>query len=66
MGCAMPDRTIGQHLDDTLAQLATKQDLKDAVRELVQVINRNTKELRQDLNRVGIPVRTRPRASGAE
>ena len=72
----MTGPTIGQQLDATLANLATKQDLerfatrdelhavvRAAVQELVQVINRNTEELREDLNRAGFPVRTKARGS---
>jgi hypothetical protein len=100
-GHAMTGPTIGQQLDATLTNLATKQDLerfatkedlerfatkedlknfatkediknfatreelytvvRAAVQELVQVINRNTEELREDLNRAGFPVRTKAR-----
>jgi hypothetical protein len=35
--------------------------VRAAVQELVQVINRNTEELREDLNRAGFPVRTKVR-----
>jgi hypothetical protein len=75
-GHAMTGPTIGQQLDATLANLATKQDLerfatrdelhavvRGAVQELVQVLNRNTEELREDLNRAGFPVRTKARGS---
>ena len=34
-------------------------DHQAAVHELVQVINRNTEELREDLNRAGLQVRTK-------
>ena len=72
----MTGPTIAQQLDATLANLATKQDLecfatrdelhavvRAAVQELVGVINRNTEELREDLNRAGFPVRTKARGS---
>jgi rRNA-processing protein FCF1 len=81
----MTSPTIGQQLDVSLANLATKQDfeyfatkedlknlaareelysvVRAAVQELVQVINRNDEELREDSNRAGIPVRTKARGS---
>ncbi|UEM05564.1 hypothetical protein JL101_009040 [Skermanella rosea] len=41
--------------------------VKAAVQELVQVINQNTDDLCKELNRVGVPVRTRTRhTSSAE
>ena len=41
--------------------------VKAAVQELVQVINQNTDNLCKELNRVGVPVRTRTRhTSSAE
>jgi len=72
----MTGPTIGQQLDAKFEELATKKDLQElrfemhaivkaAVQEIVQVVNRNTDELREDLNRIGIPVRTIPRR-GAE
>jgi hypothetical protein len=99
----MTGPTIGQQLDATLANLATKDDIADlkaamksdmsglkselkadmaglkselkafvtheqlntiikaAVRELVQVINQNTEDLREDLNDAGIKIRTKVR-----
>jgi len=114
---AMTGPTIGQQLDATLTNLATKQDLerfatkddlknfatkddfknfatkdditelkaelkaelksfvthdqlniiiKAAVHELVQVINRNTEDLREDLNRQGIAVRAKARGGDSE
>ncbi|UEM23218.1 hypothetical protein JL100_010910 [Skermanella mucosa] len=65
-------------LRNELRGFATKQDhvelrselhliVKAAVQELVQVINQNTDDLCKELNRVGIPVRTRTRhTSSAE
>ena len=93
----MTGPTIGQQLDATLTNLATKQDLerfatkddiaemkadlkaemkayvthdqlsiviKAAVHELVQVINQNTEDLREDLANSGIKFRTRTRGRG--
>ena len=93
----MTGPTIGQQLDATLANLATKQDLerfatkddiadlkadlkaemkayvthdqlnitiKAAVHELVQVINQNTEDLREDLANSGIKFQTRTRGRG--
>jgi hypothetical protein len=104
---AMTGPTIGQQLDATLANLATKQDLerfatkedlknfatkediadlkadikaemkayvthdqlniiiKAAVHELVQVINQNTEDLREDLNSAGVKIRTKVRGRGS-
>jgi hypothetical protein len=106
-GHAMTGPTIGQQLDATLANLATKQDLerfatkedlknfatkddiadlkadikaemkayvthdqlniiiKAAVHELVQVINQNTEDLREDLNSAGVKIRTKVRGRGS-
>jgi hypothetical protein len=102
-GHAMTGPTIGQQLDATLANLATKQDLerfatkedlknfatkddiadlkaemkayvthdqlniiiKAAVHELVQMINQNTEDLREDLNSAGVKIRTKVRGRGS-
>lgn len=56
----------GAKLDSAIAAFEARQDAKlkatvrEAVREIVDVVNANTDRRREDFNAIGVPVRSRP------
>ena len=57
----MTDKSIGQQLDDKLAELVTRDDLTAATKQIIAAVNAGIEALRVDLNRVGVPVKTSAR-----
>lgn len=61
----MTDKTIGQQIDDKLAELVTRDDLKAALSEhtkaIIAAVNAGIEALRVDLNKAGVPVSTATR-----